>query len=126
MNLRTLASLDHAAILSDSESGFGWPVIVTNPAGVSASTVGFTSDVGEVVDPQTGLAVMGRRVTVQLLPGPIQVAGLGDIRAIADGSQKPWIVRFADAYGVARNYKVMAVYPDSVLGSYRCELEAYA
>lgn len=125
MNLRDLAALDHAAILSDGADGFGWPVVVVAPSGQMAITTGFTSDVGEVIDPQSGMAVIGRRVTVQLLPGPIKTAGLGDVRAIADGNSKPWLVRFADVHGVGRTYKVMAVYPDQVLGSIRCDLESF-
>lgn len=126
MNLRSLAALDHARILSDGVDGFGWPIIVTNPEGVMVVTTGFASDVGEVVDPQTGLAVLGRRVTVQLLPGPIRELAMGEIRAVAEGDRKPWLVRFTDIHNRGRTYKVAAVHPDNDLGSIRVELEAWA
>jgi hypothetical protein len=125
VNLRDLAALDHIAILTDGDGGFGWPIIVTSPNGQIASTTGFTSDVGEVVDPQTGLEVLGRRVTVQVLPAPLVAAGLGVPTAISDSKSKPWLMRFADASGRGRTYKVMTVAPDGVLGSIRCGLEAY-
>jgi hypothetical protein len=126
VNLRELAALDHIAILTDGAEGFGWPIIVTNPDGVVASTTGFTSDVGEIIDPQSGLEVMGRRVTVQVLPGPLVTAGLGVPAIVADSKSKPWLMRFADAHGRGRTYKVITVAPDGVLGSLRCGLEAYA
>lgn len=125
MNLRDLAALDHVAIVSDGVAGFGWPIIVTNPDGLFASTTGYASDVAEVIDPQTGMPVMGRRVTVLVLPGPIVAAGLGEVRAVPDSDRKPWLMRFADIRGRGRTYKVMAVYPDNDLGSLRCDLEAY-
>jgi hypothetical protein len=125
VNLRDLAALDHIAILTDGDGGFGWPIIVTNPDGLIASTTGFTSDVGEVVDPQSGLEVMGRRVTVQVLPAPLVAAGLGVPAVVAETNRKPWTMRFADASGRGRTYKVVTVAPDGVLGSLRCGLEAY-
>lgn len=125
MNLRELAALDHIAIVSDVASGFGLQVTVTNPAGVSLTMGALASDVGEVIDPQSGMAVDGRRVTVQLLPGPLAAAGMGEPRVIADGDSKPWLVRFSDVHGVPRTFKIIEIFPDRYLGSIRCALEGW-
>jgi hypothetical protein len=122
VSLRLLAIADHAAILSDV-TAFATAITVTNPAGVSVTLAGLASDVGEVVDPETGLGIMGRRVTVQLLPAVL--APLGEVRAVSEGSSKPWTVRFADAHGIERTYKVIEVLPDNDLGSVRCVGEVY-
>jgi hypothetical protein len=125
VNLRELAALDHAAIVSDVAAGFGLLVTVTNPEGVSLTMGALASDVGEVIDPQSGMAIDGRRVTVQLLPGPLAAAGMGEVRLVADGFAKPWLVRFADVHGVPRTFKVIEIFPDRYLGSIRCRLEGW-
>jgi hypothetical protein len=124
VSLRDLAASDHAAIVTDL-SAFALPITVTNPAGVSAIVAGQASDVGEVVDPQTGLGVLGRRVTVQILPAPLALLGMGAVVGVADGAQKPWLVRFADIHGAVLTFKVVEVLPDRVLGSLRLLVEGY-
>lgn len=125
MNLRDLAASDHAAIVSDVAAGFAIPIVVTDPAGVTLAMGALTSDVGEVVDPQTGLVMDGQRVMVHLLVAPLLAAGMGEPRAIADGTGKPWLVRFANVYGVARTFKIVTVAPENVLGAVKCGLEAW-
>lgn len=125
MNLRELAAIDHAAILGDVAQGFAIPLTITNPAGVQLALAGFASDVGEVVDPESGIPIIGRRATCSFVPDPIEQAGLGPIVGVAEDSRRPWLVAFADAHGVVRVYKVTAVMPEGDLGSVRCALEAY-
>lgn len=125
MNIRDLAALDHAAIVTDVAGGFAIPILVTNPEGVELAMAGFTTDVGEVVDPQSGMLIDGRRVSVQILTAPLIAAGMGEPRAVSDGSRKPWLVRFANVHGEQRTYKIFEVKPEDVLGSHKCLLEAW-
>ena len=125
MNLREIAAVDHAAILSDVSQGFAIPLTITNPAGVSVTLAGFASDVGEVVDPESGIPVIGRRATISFVQDPIVEAGLGPIVAIVDDNRRPWLASFADAHGVVRIYKITGVMPETDLGSLRCSLETY-
>lgn len=126
MNLRELAAIDHALILSDVDSGFGIPLTITNPAGVVLVIAGYASDVGEIVDPQTNTQVVsGRRATCSFVTDLLHQAGMGEVEGVADSDSKPWTIAFADALGVVRRYKVIEVKPDTDLGSIRCELESY-
>lgn len=121
MSLRELAILDHKTILGDP-AGFGQLLTITNPAGATLALVGYASDVGELVDPQTNLSIAGRRATCTFDPTPLVDAGMGTIAAIADGKQLPWRIAFVDAHGVNHIYKVVLVAPDKHVGSVRCEL----
>jgi hypothetical protein len=125
VSLRELAALDHAAILGDTSQGFAIPLVITSPAGVQIALAGFASDVGEIVDPESGLQVTGRRATVSFVQDPITQAGLGAVTAVAEENRRPWLVSFADAHGIVRTYKVIEVLPENDLGSLRCALEGY-
>jgi len=121
MGLREQAALDAGAILEDSTSGFGVPVVFTSPAGVVTALTGFTQDVSVTIDPETGQAVSGRRasVAVSLASLPAMPA------AVADGSQKPWLVSFASVDGVTATWKVVEVLPDRAVGVVVLLLESY-
>lgn len=122
MGLRQLAALDAKRILEDSTSGFGWPFVLTSPAGVSTALTGFTSDVSVTIDPDTGQAVAGRKasVAVSLASLPAMPA------AVADELMKPWLVTFADIQGVTATWKVTEVLPDRAVGIVVLLLESYA
>ncbi len=125
MSIRDLAASDHAAIVQDVAGGFAIPIVVTNPEGVSLSMNGLTTDVGEVVDMQSGMEIAGRRVSVQILTAPLIAAGMGEPRAVMDGNAKPWLVTFANVQGVPRTYKIFDVKPDEIFGSHKCLCEAW-
>jgi hypothetical protein len=120
MGLREQAALDAQAILEDA-SGFAWAFTLTSPLGVSADYSGFTTDVGQTIDPETGQAVAGRRasVAVSLLSLPEMPAG------IAESTRKPWLVRFLSVQGVEATFKVIEVLPDRAAGVVVMILEAY-
>lgn len=125
MNLRKQASHDAITILTNSNSGFGWPIAITSPDEITLCVTGFSSDIGQTIDPETGTAVAGRRASIAL---PIKVlldAGFAIPRAIADESKKPWVVKFNDAFGRSHTFKVCASMPDIALGIVTCLLEAY-
>lgn len=121
MGLREQAALDSRTILEDSTAGFGWPLVLTSPAGVSTSLTGFTSDVSVTIDPDTGQAVAGRKasVAVSLSSLPAMPA------AVADELTKPWLVTFADVQGVTSTWKVIEVLPDRAVGVVVLLLESY-
>jgi hypothetical protein len=122
MGLRTQAIADAKAILEDSTSGFGWPLTLTSPAGVPALLVGFTTDVAETIDPETGVAVSGRRASVA-----IALLSLPELpTAVPDANRRPWIVTFADVTLAASTWKVVEVLPDRAVGVVVLLLEAYA
>lgn len=125
MNLLDLAAADAQAILQDSAGGFGRQITVTDPSGTSAVIVGFATDIGHTVDPQTGIAISGRRAGVALPISALVAAGLGIPKAVASESGKPWRVAFRGFRGVDHTFKVSDAKPDDVLGVVECELEAY-
>jgi len=125
VSLRNQAAADLLAILEDSAGGFGWPITVTSPEGVTASLVGFSNDVAQVIDPETGIAVSGRVASVALAIASLTAAGLGLPRAIADGERRPWRVAFNDIGGTAHSFKVNEAMPDRAIGIVTCTLEAY-
>lgn len=125
MNLRELAELDLGAILEDGAFGFGWSVTLTNPDGATADFTGFSNDISQVIDPDTGLLVSGRLASVALRISSIYAADFLMPRGIADENIKPWIVEFNDINGRAYKFKIRTSSPDRALGLLVCTLEAY-
>jgi hypothetical protein len=125
MGLRDQAAADLVAIMSDTSNGFGWEVTVTAPTGASAVVVGFSTDIGLTIDPETGVAVSGRKASVSLPIASLTAAGLGLPKGIADTTSKPWQVRFADIHGTQQRFKVAETLPDRALGVVVCILEPY-
>lgn len=124
MSLRELAATDNRTILEDTE-GFGWSVTLTDPDGFVADVFGFTNDISQVIDPQTGMAVTGREASVVFSIAGLTEAGFGMPRGIADGALKPWTARFLDPNGNEHLFKILEAKPDRGLGCVACTLEAY-
>jgi len=124
MGLRDQASLDAQTFLNDEE-GFGWPVTVTDPDGVIVALTGYSNDVAETIDPETGIAVSGRVASVALSLLDLATAGLGIPRSIADSDSAPWVVSFADILGSAHTFKISDANPDRAIGVVTCRLEVY-
>lgn len=125
MSLRQLAEADLAVILEDGTTGFGWPITVTSPAAVSANLTGFSDDISQVIDPDTGQVVSGRLASVALRISSLTGAGLALPQGIADAAQKPWLITFDDINGTSYAFKVMQSNPDRALGLVTCILELY-
>lgn len=124
MNLRALAESDLATVLEDEVYGFGWPISVTNPAGVVApDLVGSSQDISQIIDPDTGQAVSGRLATVVLRISSLTAVGIPVYVAAETG--KPWVVIFDDINGNTHAFKVAESNPDRTLGVVVCILEAY-
>lgn len=120
MGLREQAKLDARAILEDT-LGFAWPVTLTSPLGVVTSVYGFTTDVGQTIDPETGQAVAGQRASCTVALGALPSLP----EAVAEGSRKPWLATFADSQGVFGAWKVVEVLPDRAAGVVVLLLEVF-
>lgn len=125
--LRELAEQDLGFILETDESGFRWPVTVTDPAGLTVNSLyGFSDDIGQIIDPDTGEAVSGRLASVALRISTLVASGFTTLpRGIEDMASKPWIVQFDDINGNPFVFKVRHSNPDRALGLITCELELY-
>ena len=122
--LREQAEADNKAILGDV-IGFGYPVTVKDPGGTVGNLHGFTNDIGQVIDPDTGQIVSGRIATVALNISALADAGLGLPVGISDESIKPWVVTFNDINGNSFTFKVVETQPDRAIGQVVCILDTY-
>ena len=125
MGLREQAETDLATILEDDVYGFGYPITVTDPSGNTGDLIGFSNDISQIIDPDTGQAVSGRLASAVLRISSLIQKGLGLPVGIADSSLKPWIVDFNDINGNAFKFKVAKSNPDRALGIVSCLLEVY-
>jgi hypothetical protein len=126
MGLREIAEQDLGAIIEDDVHGFGWTISVTDPAGVNVpDLVGFSDDIAQLIDPDTGQAVSGRLASCALRISSLVAAGLGLPQGVADAGIKPWLVAFLDINGNAYTFKVAQSNPDRALGIVTCVLETY-
>ena len=124
-NLRAIAEVDLGCILEDDVTGFGWSIKVTDPSGKEANLTGFSNDISELIDPDTGQAISGRRPTIAIRISLLTEEGLGLPKGIADATSKPWLVDFEDINGNPFTFKVHESNPDRALGIVTCVLEAY-
>lgn len=127
MGLRQTAEADLGAILEDDVTGFGFPIIITDPAGNSGTgpLIGTPVDISQFIDPDTGQAVSGRQASCAIRISSLTAAGLGVPKGIADSASKPWTAQYDDINGNTRLYKVSQSNPDSALGVVVLLLEAY-
>lgn len=125
MSLRQLAEADLGVILEDGATGFGWPITITDPAGNTGTLTGFSDDIAQIIDPDTGQAVSGRLASVALRISSLALEGLTLPKGIADAGSKPWVIEFDDINGNAYKFKVSQSNPDRALGLVTCLLELY-
>ena len=107
MSLRATAETDLSTILEDGTYGFGWPITITDPASTSVALTGFSDDISQIIDPDTGQAVSGRLASVALRISSITASSLVGLPVgIADDTSKPWVIVFNDINGNAFTFKV--------------------
>ena len=127
MNLRELAEADLAFTLEDGAFGFGWPITITTPAEVVSNPLtGYSNDISQVVDPDTGMLVSGRVATVALRISSLTADGLAIPHAIASKTQRPWLITFDDINGQTYTFKVKQSNPDRGLGVVTLILENWS
>lgn len=125
MGLRFIAETDLGIILEDDTYGWGWPIIITNPDGVSKPLTGFSDDISQIIDPDTGQPVSGRLASVAIRIGALTSVGLTLPVGIADSTSKPWLVQFTDTALNNYVFKVAQSNPDRTLGVVVLILELY-
>ena len=125
MGLRTEAESVLSEILED-EDFFGWPITIIDPDGITASITGRSTDISQVIDPDTGQVVMGRAASVVLRISTLVASGFTSLpEGISDTNQKPWVVTFDDINGNSYDFKVKESNPDRAIGVVVCHLELY-
>lgn len=112
-------------ILTDVKHGFAWPLVVTDPDGTSARLSGFSTDIADLIDPETGMGVSGRQAEVTISMQSLKCVGMEHPTYIASGEGKPWTIKFDDSEGSPWTFKVMRAAPDRMTGVVLCYLEAY-
>jgi len=125
VGLRQLAEADLVNILEDDTFGFGYSIQVTDPSGTIGLFTGFSNDISQIIDPETGQVVSGRAATVVLRISSLECEGLSLPQGIADAASKPWIVEFKDINCNDFKFKVAQSNPDRALGIVVCILELY-
>lgn len=125
MSLRMIAEADLGIIMEDSHTGFGWDIAVTNPSGVTGNLTGFSNDISQLIDPETGAMVSGRMASVAIRISSLVSLGLELPRGISNGSSNPWLIAFSDIGGVSHTFKVSQSSPDRALGIVTCMLEVF-
>lgn len=86
---------------------------------------GFSTDIADLIDPETGVAVSGRQAEATLSMCSLKSVGLEHPAHIASGDGKPWLIKFDDIEGKPHTFKVMRSAPDRTTGVILCYLEAY-
>lgn len=125
MGLRQELRQDVHRILGDAAYGFGWALVVTDPDGKSVCLRGFSTDISDLIDPETGQAISGRQAEVTISMDALRKAGLEHPAHIANTDGKPWVIKFQDIEGKEHAFKVMRSAPDRTAGLILCSLEAY-
>lgn len=125
MSLRAQAEADLAVTLEDSVFGFGFAIKVTDPTGNFGELTGFSNDIAQLIDPDTGQIVSGRLASAALRISSLTAKGLGIPEDVADETSKPWRIDFEDINGTPHTFKVTESDPDRSLGVVVCLLESY-
>lgn len=125
MSLRRVAERDLGFILESHEEGFRWELSLTPPSGAPVPMFGFSNDIAQVIDPDTGQLVSGRLATVALRISTLNELGIALPTGVADQSKRPWLVTFDDINGKPGRFKVRQADPDRALGLVVCFLEVY-
>jgi hypothetical protein len=126
MSLRSQAESDLAIVLENS-ADFGWPVVFTDPDGVSNVDPIYcaSGDIGTTIDPNTGVPVSGRSAYLSVRRSTLTAAGLDMPTNVESKTSKPWRATFVDINGHAFTYKIISSMPDRTIGLITCELSIY-
>ena len=125
MSIRDQIQKDLDVTLSNTQ-GFGNGFTLTDPSGAQGNFIGQTGDIGELIDPDTGLAVSGRLAFAVVAIGDLQLSGLtGFPIGISDKNSKPWLCEFGAPATSDQCYKVKSTMPDRTVGVIKMILELY-
>lgn len=125
MGIRAEASAFVRSVL-ENEDDFGCLIVVESPAHHVATVRGFSRDIGQLIDFETGIAASGRQASVTIHMATLAAAGFVDQpRPVSDPNCRPWVVRFTDSSGKTGAFAVRDVRPDNTLGVVVCTLEHF-
>lgn len=125
MSLRETIESDLSFILEDETTGFAWSITVESPDGTSEAFKGFSADIAQAVDPDTGELVSGRFASVALRISSLEAIFSTLPRGISSDAGKPWTVTFNDIGGDPWTFKVKQSNPDRTVGVVVLHLENY-
>lgn len=126
MGIRELANRHNRAILNNEATGGGWRFVLTSPDGATAALTGWSNDISQIIDPDTGQAVSGRLATVTMHLEDLDAAGLSIPAGENFATEKPWLVQWFDLRGNSYTFKVTSADPDRTINNVTCILEAWA
>lgn len=122
MSLREVATTDLNKIIT---MDFGVEILLTPPSGLTKILTGYTNDIAQVIDPDTGQIISGRIVSIAVTLRSLSEQGLEIPRGEMDESSNPWLVQFMDPDLKEYLFKVLSSNPDRSLGVVTCELEFF-
>lgn len=126
MNFLEIAQQDKAFTLKDSEFGFGTVITITDPDSLTETVTGRTNDISFAIDPNTGEAVSGRTVTIEIDLQELEEKGFtGFPEHQSDKTKKPWIIEWTDQLNKTYAFTVQEANPDRTLGVVLCTLSFY-
>ena len=64
MELMEMVRRDLSVMVADKQTGFGEEATFTSPEGTEIPAIVLSSDISQVIDPDTGQLVSGRKATV--------------------------------------------------------------
>ena len=104
MSLRLMAEQDLSFILEDT-LGFGWQITLVNPEQQQLILTGFSNDISNMIDVDTGQVVSGRMASVAIRISTILSSNFALPFGVSDTSSKPWLVKFKDINGNNHTFK---------------------
>jgi hypothetical protein len=122
MGLLETAAADLHEILSDDVGGFAVPIKVVDPSNRKATINGLATDIGFTINPDTGQAVAGQKISIALPLRALKAAGLGEPIGISASDSRFWKVTLTMPTGGEHTYKITSTMPDR-LGCIVCFLE---
>ncbi len=120
-----MARADTRAFLNDSLTGSAVPIAITPPGLPARTLMGWSNDIGLLVDPDTGQAISGRIATVALSIADLAAQNLPIPESEHSTSAKPWVISFLD--GQLDNYvfSIVETHPDRTTGIVTCTVDSY-
>jgi hypothetical protein len=112
-------------MIEDDVLGFAHECTLTNPAGTSKTFKVLTSDIGALIDPDTGDMVSGRYAEVVFRLKTLADESFNIPRNIREKDSKPWVVTFNDVNGVPGTFKIIRSEPDKEAGMITCVITVY-
>lgn len=123
MGMYAQAAADTKAILEDSATGFGVPMVLTAPNGSTQTITGMAADIGNTIDPETGQTIAGRTAHVSL---PTESLTLGRPEGVPEEAASPWLVEFQlPGETSPQTFRIFETMPDR-LGVLVCFIENWS